>query len=189
MILVADKFIYLATPHTGSRSTVDVLKNQCKGIDLLPPNQHHARKHNLEALDREKHPEPFYSLIRNPYEFVLRSYWYRNRGNQPSISLDQYIEEYALDAKGNFMGPIIATYMDYVDSYFLFERGLENFFFQVGFPYVRVPTIGMVKAHHTPRLKMEDLTTAQKRSIEQKWPRDVELYKRVLAQPSGRLDG
>jgi hypothetical protein len=74
--------------------------------------------------------------------------------------------------------------MDYVDKYFLFERGLEDFFFQVGFPYVKIPTIGQNKAGPR-RLTVEDLTSGQKRLIDELFPKDVELYQRVKGDYDG----
>lgn len=185
MIRVPGKFIYLCTPHTGSRSTSNVLLEQCGGEQLSV--DHHVTPSELQALDRKRYPELFYALIRNPYEFVLRCYWYRFRKSPPAVSLNDYIGQLRDSMKDHMTGPIIATYRDYVDRYFLFERGLEDFFFQVGFPYVKIPQVGVLNRQVLrPRMEAKELTGEQRRMIEEAFPGDVKLYNRVKEEWDGR---
>ena len=177
MILVPGKFIYLCTPTTGSRSTAKVLLEQCGGIQLS--SSHHATRAELnkEAPIRS---EPFYSVLRNPYDVIASKYWRQNRDREKDLPLGEFLVNFRFNAKYDQFGPIIATYQDYVDRYFLYERGLQDFFTQVGFPDVEVPKIGQVNEKlYRQRTNWRHLDHKYLYAIDKLFPRDVELYRRV----------
>ena len=155
---------------------------------MLPNTQHHALRKDVEALDREKYPEPIYAVLRNPYEYVLSRYWHRQQvkfsnklkvSKHPHCSLEEFIPDFARDVATL---SIVETYQEYIDRYFLFSDGLRSFFTAVGFPHVDIPWIGKspVTADN-PQLKIEDLDSKYKDMIDESFPKEVELYERVLA--------
>ena len=188
MILVPGKFIYLCTPTTGSRSTAKVLLEQCGGV-LLSAN-HHATKTELNTK-APNYSEPLYSVLRNPYELLASKYWHRtykrNLEKHP-FSFADFLIEVSANARYDQFGPILATYQDYVNRYFLYEDGLESFFKMVGFPDVEIPKIGRVNAElNKTRINWRHLDYKYLQAIDKLFPRDVELYKRVTEQKHGYI--
>lgn len=168
MILIPGKCIYLCTPATGSRSTAKALLEQCGGIQLS--KFHHAQEHEIKAQINRS--EPFYSMLRNPYDFVLSRFWYQKRGSRKDLSLSELIQE---------LPSPIAVYRKYVDRYFLFEKGLRAFFDELGFFGISIPEEGTQDlADTSPRLTFKDIDQKAKQLIDTKFRNDVELYRHYV---------
>ena len=188
MILVEGRGIYLCTPATGSRTTVDVLVNQCGGRSLSC--DHHAPLCHMPRL--EEHTEPVVTTIRDPYDYVLSRFWYAHKHEEvrAETPVEGYICMYAeRNRKGQYadeFGSRMCMYRDYVDRFFLFEDGLQPIFDIFGFPDVTLPTIGkptpMQKLQWGPRLTVHDLSDEAKELIEEHFAMELALYRQVKCE-------
>jgi hypothetical protein len=138
-----------------------------------------------DELEAREYPEPFYSMMRSPYDHILSRYWYRTRGKKKElqITLEKFISIFEETSHGTHLNAGIAMYHEYVDRYFLFEDGLRSFFDKNGFPGVEIYTCGknrIPKDH--PRLRIEDLDPKYKDLIDKKFHKDVKLYQRAVAE-------
>ena len=179
MILVPGKFIYLCTPSTGSRTTAEVLIKQCGGKNLI--KDHHVQPKKLVTMIPD-YSEPLYSVLRSPYDHILAKFWHLNYRRKPEFreDLDTFIINFAFNCQYNFSGPLLASYQDYVQRYFLFENGLKAFFEEVGFPDVELPHIGHTKeSDDYPRMNIMQLDVKYKYVIDKLFARDVALYEMV----------
>ena len=133
MILVPEKFVYLAAPRTGSRTTCEALIKHCDGRKIS--KAHHASRAELEQLNYGGLEEtdgslPVYSMMRDPLDFILAA-WSRSTCER----LEDFVETWNPDSLGEWDGRI-TPYDGFVDHYFIFEDGLPSFFERVGFPGV-----------------------------------------------------
>jgi len=175
MILVRGRFIYLATPATASRSTTRVLVDQCGGEILN--KTHHAYLSDMPILD--DYTEPVYSMIRNPYEYVLSRYHYKYKTQERRKlrSPEDFVRHYALESHGHDFGSIMCMYRNHVDRFFLFEDGLKAFFDTVGFPNVDIPKEGMHASNRIlDKLTIEDVSEAFTNEVEKHFGKELELY-------------
>jgi len=181
MIRIPGRFIYLATPATASRTVSEVLIKQCGGEVLAAT--HHAHLSDMPLLDN--YSEPVYTLIRDPYDYVLSRYFYKYRHavNRSDQVLEAFIPKYSLESHSSPAGTIMQMYRGFVDRYFLFEDGIAAFFAAVGFPDVDIPTIGASSAKaQGPRLKIEDVSLKVKELINQHFADEVGLYQMVSGE-------
>lgn len=82
---------------------------------------------------------------------------------------------------GTSFGDYIAQYHEFVDHYFVFERGLPHFFDAIGIsPGNFVPEIGRDEVGPRPRL--EALDPICKQLIDRRFSFDVELYHEVASR-------
>jgi hypothetical protein len=181
MILVPGRFIYLATPATASRTIAEALVNRCGGHFLS--KTHHAHLSDMPLLDA--HCVPVYSLIRDPYDYVLSRYFfkYRHAVNRSDAVLEKFISKYSLESHSSPFGSKMCMYRKYVDKYFLYEDGPQEFFNAVGFPDVAFGKIGVKSgALMGERLKIDDVQPVIRELIDQHFAEEVELYQQVKNQ-------
>ena len=174
MILLQGRFIYLATPATASRSTASVLVEQ--GGKFLA-GTHHANLPDMPTL--KEYSEPVYSLLRDPYDYVLAQYYYQNPEpeKQALTSLETFVPKYGAENRDSPFGSIMAMYRDYVDMYFIYEDGIKAFFDAVGLPDVTIPELGRrVSRMRGPR---QPISPTVKELIEMHFAKEIELYKNV----------
>ena len=125
MILVPDRFVYLAAPRTGSRTTVEALLGHCGGQKLSAG--HHATRAELAALDTAL---PVYSMMRDPWSHLMSAF-----RRSSHARLRDFVNSWNPDPLGEWDGRM-APYDGFVDHYFIYEDGLAHFFRTVGFPDV-----------------------------------------------------
>lgn len=182
MILVPGKFIYLCTPSTGSRTTANVLVEQCGGEQLSA--NHHATK--VEVIRAQWRPEPFFTTFRDPFEFILSRYWYRTRnGGYEALPFDVFLDKYFAAHAATPFAPWLCWYAPYAQRLFLFEKGPRHFFEEVGFPDVEIPHLGYCAPTDRPRLDRSFINYLQEKRINLQFAKDVRLYKRLKAQEHG----
>lgn len=160
MILVLGKFIYLAAPRTGSRTTCEALIKHCDGRKIS--KTHHASRVELERLDTEL---PVYSMMRDPLDFILAA-WSRSTCER----LEDFVETWNPDSLGEWDGRI-TPYDGFVDHYFIFEHGLERFFERVGFPGVPLGHKGRNETRTDKPVSVE-----QTAMLMERYPVDFERY-------------
>ena len=179
MIRVKDKFIFLCTPSTGSRSVARVLLDQCGGEQLSL--SHHATREEIQSVESA---EPFYTFLRDPYDFVLSRYWHRTRGQKNRAwPFNFFLDDFFLNLNFDRFGMTIYPYKEYADQFFLYEDGLPAFFSAVGFPDVNIPHIGLHKPiQDHPRYRKDRMPRDQIARISSVLWEDIELYEQVAAQ-------
>lgn len=183
MILVPDKFIYLCTPSTGSRTTAKVLVDQCGGEQLSA--SHHARKE--EVIRNRWRPEPMYTTLRDPFEFILSRYWYRTRTDgYEALPFDVFLDRFSKARINTPFHPWLCWYAPFTERFFLFDYGPQHFFNEVGFHDVEIPHIGYTQeSPDRPRLEKDFLNHLQVKRINLQFAKDVRLYKRLKEQAHG----
>lgn len=122
-ILVPDRFIYLASPRTGSRTTREALVKHHGGVKV--GDMHHAKRAELEALKTDL---PVYSMMRDPFDFVCSAF-----ARDANPRFQDFINSWLPDCLGEWDNAM-TPYEGFVDHYFIFENGLEDFFKRVGLP-------------------------------------------------------
>lgn len=145
MILVPGKFIYLAAPRTGSRTTCDALVRYHEGKKLS--KGHHATRAELEGM--ADNPElafqdvllPVYSVIRDPYHIIMGAF-----GRAPDVQWEHFLATWNPDSLGEWGGRM-TPYEGYVDHYFIFEDGLEAMFKRLGLPDTPLGHLGRYETH------------------------------------------
>ena len=174
MIRVQGKFIYLATQRTASRSVSSMLINQCGGEKLT--DSHHAHMSDMQLL--KKYPEPVYTFIRDPYEYIAARYCYKKRSlaQRKKCTLEEFVPKYSVISRKHETGSIICMYRDYVDRYFLFEKGVKSFFNEVGLHKVEVMTLGTGESKRL--LDKPFMSNKYKRLVDEHFPEEVEIYNR-----------
>jgi hypothetical protein len=160
MILVPGQFIYLAAPRTGSRTTTEALLKHCGGIKQ--GREHHSRRDELETLNTKL---PVYSVIREPFDFVM-SAW--ARALEPTMEM--FLEFWKSDCLDEWDGRM-TPYDGFVDHYYLFENGLEDFFERVGFGGVPLTNKGR---YETPPYK--PLAQGDEQMVRERFAADFERY-------------
>lgn len=163
-----------------------MLVKQC-GMSFLSTT-HHANLEHMPLL--KEHPEPVYTLIRNPYDYILSRYNYefREEARRNDEVLEKYISKYSLESHSSPFGSIMCMYRNYVDKYFLFEDGPKAFFDAVGFPDVDVGKIGMRSGQIMgERLKIEDVPPVVKELIDHHFAEELALYKQVKEKTWQRI--
>jgi hypothetical protein len=187
MILIEGKGIYLCTPATGSRSTSKTMVRECGGRWLNKHATHHVHLKEMYLLDGR--PEPVFTTIRDPYDYVLSRYWYKFKSpdRERECSIEEYIPLYAREVRtgqfGRMFGSQMLPYRDCVDRFFLFEDGLKPIFEFIGFPDVEIETVGkntpMQMLQWGPRLTVHDISDEAKGLIEDHFAMELALYRQV----------
>jgi len=178
---VENRFIYLATPATGSRSVTKALRDYCGG--KLLANAHHAYLSDMALL--KDYDVPVYAFIRDPYDYVLTRYYYTHQTpeSRSRQSLEEWIPQYAEESYGDEFGSIMCMYRDYVDRFFLYEDGLEAFFEAVGLSGTEIPTNGALASYQIknglPSFDELENRRHVKELIDQYFAMEVELYRSV----------
>jgi hypothetical protein len=179
MILIPGKFIYLASPRCASRTVAEVLTMQLGGKKLCGSHHAHASEMSTLAL----YDEPVISLIRNPYNVVVNraAYAFRNIGRfKRTRDFKFWLDWYKPDGWNGF-GDRIAQYHEYVDHYYVFERGLQSFFTAIGFPDVNIPWIGK-DSFPEDRDLVRGMHPQYKQLIDERFQPDVDLYQSVVSR-------
>jgi hypothetical protein len=181
MILVPGRFIYLGTPATGSSSVARVLVEQCDGVSLSAT--HHAHKSDMPLLD--EHPEPAYTFIRDPFDYIFSryNYKYKTEARRREHSIESFVTWYARfhhGAKSAQLPYGMCRYRDYADRFFRFEDGLEAFFKEVGLPDVDVLTVGMESGKRLGKRWTYDTVSQECRDlVEKHFADELALYRSV----------
>ena len=87
-VLVPGKFLYLATPHTGSASVARTLLENVEGA--VSVGSHHAI---LEDVDPLLEGERLVTGVRNPYDLVV-SWWTQTYAQSRWSSFHRFIREW-----------------------------------------------------------------------------------------------
>lgn len=170
MIIVPDKFIFLCTPRSGSRSTVAAL-HVLDGT-IVSDNHHGTIDEVIEA--KKKYGLKTITTLRDPAHILL-SYWWGFLRHKPlRITFEDHIKR----SPATILWGRIFPYHELTDEYFLFSKGLDAFFKYLGFPDLNVPKIG-VRPKAQQRLPDPNYITEEHRAlIKEKFPDDVALYEK-----------
>lgn len=85
-VLVPGKFVYLATPHTGSMSTTTALLEQVPGAQTL--GEHHSTRAELGLEDLEG-----VTTVRNPFDMIA-TWWLRTDAKWNYESFSDFLRDY-----------------------------------------------------------------------------------------------
>jgi hypothetical protein len=164
MVIVPNRFIYLAAPRTGSRTTCDALVQHCGGIK--EGREHHSKLDELQALETDPSERlPVYSVIREPFDFVMSSW---ARAYDPTMR--DFLDNWNPDALGEWEGRM-TPYEGFVTHYFLFENGLEDLFARWGFPDT---PLGHQGRYETP--PYHPVSPADEDLVRERFPVDFKRY-------------
>lgn len=86
-VLFSDKFVYLATPHTGSMSVTRTLK-RIEGAEYL--GEHHA---TAEEITPPLFQEDQWTTIRNPYDMIA-TWWLRTYARSKWETFNDFLREW-----------------------------------------------------------------------------------------------
>ncbi len=162
MIILPDRFIYLCTPRSGSRTIRAVLSQQPGAIGS---EYHHAPIDEVkEAI--EKYQVKTITLMRDPAHILLSYWWPRTEGKEPRRPFEQRIRAGKTKVKRGRLYP----YHEVTDEYYLFELGMEQFFKDIGIQVGEIPTHGM--NNNIDRTYADSYRALVKGCF----PEDVELY-------------
>jgi hypothetical protein len=87
-VLVPGKFLYLATPHTGSRSVAQTLLDGFEGT--MQVASHHA---TLEEVPLDSRARNLVTSVRDPYDLVA-SWWRRTYAAGKWTSFCEFVREW-----------------------------------------------------------------------------------------------
>ena len=159
-ILVPDRFIYLCSPRTGSRTTREALVKHCGAQEV--GDMHHASREELEALETNL---PVYSMMCDPFDYVQSAF-----ARDPNPRFEDFINSWQPDCLGEWDNRM-TPYDGFVDHYFIFENGLEDFFERVGFGGVPLTNKGRYETPNYKPLSEDDEIT-----IRMRFKKDFERY-------------
>lgn len=171
MIRVPGKFIWLACPRTASRTCARTLLAHCGGEKLI--GRHHARRKDLYLMHGRT--EPVVALARDPYDYLLSNFARWTKGAQ-QMTFEQFLDQSAWqpDLIGEWDNAI-TPYQGYVDHYYLYEDGLDDFFANLGFPGVPLKQVGI---DETPEYApIDQMGFEVKRLIEERHWKDLKFYR------------
>lgn len=121
MVIVPDKFTFVATPRTGSRALAEALIKQYPQSVTDYPRDHHTDVSMVPA------DYPIYTVIREPVSHLISWYYHvdaRHKNNKRSF--DSFVKEY--DSPQYFCRYnkyILNPYAEIADNLFVYERGLQ----------------------------------------------------------------
>lgn len=175
MIRIPNNIIYLATQRTASRTVSNMLINQCGGVRIN--ERHHACLADMALL--KQFSEPVCTFLRNPYEYIQKRYCYKKRSIEARkrCTLEQFVPLYSERSRKEESGSVICPYHDYIDRYFLFERGVKTFFEEIGFPNVDVLTVGVEASKQL--LPPPPMSEKYIKLVDKYFAKEVSLYNRV----------
>jgi hypothetical protein len=162
-ILVPDRFIYLCSPRTGSRTTREALEKHCGAVRV--GEMHHAKRTELEQMKQDLPDLPVYSMMRDPFDFVCSAY---ARAYDPTMR--DFLDNWNSDVLEEWDGAM-TPYEGFVDHYFIFENTLEDFFRRVGFPDLPLEHKGR---YETPPYK--PLAEGDEQMVREQFPQDFARY-------------
>jgi len=87
-VLVPGKFLYLATPHTGSRSVAQALCDQIK--EAVSLGEHHS---TLDQVADKLQGERLVTGVRNPYD-LFASWWTRTYAASKWPSFHDFVRDW-----------------------------------------------------------------------------------------------
>ena len=151
MIVVPKLLVYVLTPRTGSRATEQAF------LEHVPGSLDVGRHHGYETGFKE----PVYATIRNPHDQLLSHYW----KERDKITFEDYLR---------YRTPRLNIHHAVIDKYFIYENGLSNIFWQMGFPAVPVEHVGV------SNVDKSFLTKVRKEMINELFKEDVSLYESVV---------
>lgn len=123
------KFIFIAVPKTGTTSIEQFLLNNVEGSvkDMSDKHKHlTAREIKRKIPDYDNYVK--ITVVRNPYDWYVSWYTYRQRSNSKissnGLTLKEYIEKYPMDEQVNFIKDSDGKVR--IDYIIRFENGIET---------------------------------------------------------------
>jgi hypothetical protein len=154
MIIIPDKFIFLETPRTGSKSCRAVL-SQYPGA-ILSDECHVGVEFALGAKFATS--LPLVTVTRDPVNHLRSWYLACSNLNRP---LCQFVRDGLpigkLAERSGFHRYVLNPYRDIADRVFRLEDGLDNMFLDLAFNWI-APAAPMLNAHDTELVSVDDET-------------------------------
>jgi len=128
----------------------------------------------------KRYHEPVVALIRHPYDYIMSRWAYNKRSEERwrNASWDHWFRWFHPDLDQNDWGDRIAMYHEFVDYYYLYEDGLDDFFYHVGVNPTWVPHVGEVDTSAW-RIPVWEMEPKWRRDINKRFAADMQLYREV----------
>jgi hypothetical protein len=175
VILVPDKFVFLATPRTASRTYVEMIRGTFD--ESVESDDHHIHPEDLFTDFPEARDLPRYTIIREPYDQVLS--WFHHaivRHEREAERPDRLLDFIRTASISWFFSTTLNPY-DEVAELLPFQRGvLRNYetMAQKTYHKKRAPIVGL-RPRVLSNAKM--LTDEVIKAIDERFPKDIELWK------------
>jgi len=182
MIVVPNKFIFLATPRTGSQAIAAALRQVPGSVES---KIHHVEPEQIDNTAEELAPGsstlPRYTIARDPYTQMVSWYYHFYLRNTENVPQEESFIQFVTERQIHWLfGDRLNPYHEAADEVFLYEPDLQFVVQEMCdladvFPApvvipkdVSPPGIGVV------------LTPASREAINVRYPRDVEYYYSLL---------
>lgn len=169
-MLITPDYIFLFNPRTGSRALKKALCSVEK--DYTVTNRHHASPKQVREACKQFTFRPVYAVVRNPADQMAS--WYQHVSTSQFKSFDEFCEKYSNGYLLSNRLNIFENVPDIDIEYFCFDIGLAEIVRRMTSRRVQMEHIG--KSKKSPS---EIITPRSLQIIEQRFPKDVELYKEV----------
>lgn len=182
MVIIPNKFIYLATPRTGSRAIAAALMSIREARETP---EHHIHPQDIDKNANYLLPGseelPTITVIRDPYEQVLSVFHHvftRHLTGRDATEADllRFIKEAKV---AWWFADRLYPYHAVADVTFQYQPHLQHTMNEIAYEMglYPCPVVGMVGV--TKNRQTHLLTSPVKEKIDERFPDDVQLYKEV----------
>jgi hypothetical protein len=174
MILVPQKFVFLATPRTASRTLKEMIRTTHD--ETKESREHHIHPEDIFRDFPEARDIPRYALIREPYDQVLS--WFHHaivRHDRAAETAGQFKHFIRTGAFSWYFHDTLNPYNE-VAELLPYQRGvLKAYEYMATKPYhkKKAPVVGL-RPRTLSNAKM--LNEENRALIEERFPRDIELW-------------
>ena len=178
MIMVPDKFVFLASPRTGSRSMKNAIRDHYSDTYLLETREHHIHPADVFTDFPKAWEVPFYSVFREPMDLMLSWFYHAVVRNSPQRETPGQFMKFLQKGKVSwFLNDTMYPYAGLTTHPLVFDTPLEtNFETMAGEEYIgEVDTHVGVLPRKVPHDEMaEDLADVVSTLQLIQWDVDVE---------------
>ena len=162
MVIIPNRFTFVATPRTGSRAITEALK-RVDGAEA-------SRMHHVPWQDVPLTTRPIVTVHRDPYNQTLSWYYHAivRQGEEPTeASMLEFVKNYDI---GWTFHDRLYIYAPIVDMVYWYEDGLETMMYDLGLERFKVQHIGRSNSDKSL------LTKPVLAAIKQRFPQDVQDF-------------
>ena len=152
-MVVTERFVYLATPRTASRSIEQAVLASEERV-LYKSKKHHAGAREVAEILRKHRGKPVYTVVRDPVRQAL-SWYYHCKASQHTTFIE-FIKNYT---NGWLFGGKLNIYLDVPDANITFvplHQGANKVLEHMGLPNTESPHIGRTPASERACLPQEE---------------------------------
>ncbi len=142
-MVVTERFVYLATPRTASRSVEQAVLSSSETV-VYKSKQHHAPVPEVTEKLRQHEGKPVYTVVREPTRQALS--WYYHAKGHLSRDFTDFIKKYK---NGWLFGNHVNIYLNVPDTkitFLPFEHGINTVLEYMGLSNTDAPFIGQTEA-------------------------------------------